>query len=166
MSKKTARLGLNNTPARRNPMSFPRWACIPALAGMISCGDGSAPRSPGASTDGAVVYQVCMGCHGHDGQGVTGGLAPSLIGSEILLADDTGPLIKLLLHGVENDGTWPGLMMPWRDVLSDQQIAAVLTHIRNQWGNAAPVVSAEDVAETRSSTADRTAPYPREELRD
>lgn len=148
----------------RQPITFRHTVAMIPLLGFVACGE-APPRGPGSSTDGTVVYQVCMGCHGIDGHGVSGGIAPSLVGSDLVLADDTAALIKLLLHGVHNDGTWPGLMIPWRDTLSDEQIAAVLTHIRSQWGNDAPPVTAQDIAEIRDRTSDRTGPYRREELR-
>lgn len=138
------------------------WLAV-ALAG---CGDGPSRSGGGhgGPVSGALVYQVCIGCHGQDGQGVSGGIAPTLVGSGLVQADDPAALVKLVLHGIEYDGRWPGLMMPWRDALSDEQIAAVLSHIRSQWGHQAPPVTPEQVSELRAATADRSQPYPREEL--
>jgi mono/diheme cytochrome c family protein len=43
--------------------------------------------------------------------------------------------------------------------LQDAELAAVLTHIRSQWGNAAAPVTADAVAAVRKDTAARTEPY-------
>jgi mono/diheme cytochrome c family protein len=49
-------------------------------------------------------------------------------------------------------------MPPWK-ALSDDEIAAIATHIRREWGNAAPPVTAATVAAERAATADRTRPW-------
>ncbi len=131
---------------------------------LTACGGDNSGSARDRTADGALVYHVCIGCHGMDGRGVAGDIAPSLIDSPLVLADDPAPLIMLLLHGIENDGRWPGLMMPWRDALSDEQIAAVLSHIRSQWGHQAPPVTAGQVTGLREATSDRRQPYPRAEL--
>ena len=46
-----------------------------------------------------------------------------------------------------------------QDMVDDGEIAAVLTHIRSQWGNAAAAISAETVAATRARLAQRSEPY-------
>jgi len=48
-------------------------------------------------------------------------------------------------------------MLPWKDLLSDEELAAVLTFIRSnkEWGNAAPPVTAEQVKAIRDQTANR-----------
>jgi mono/diheme cytochrome c family protein len=40
-------------------------------------------------------------------------------------------------------------------LLSDEEVAAVLTYVRNSWGNAAPPVSADDVLDARKDFAKR-----------
>jgi hypothetical protein len=55
-------------------------------------------------------------------------------------------------------------MAPWGAVLKDDQIAAVLTYIRNSWGNAAPPVSPEFVAKIREETASRTEAWTQKDL--
>ena len=40
-------------------------------------------------------------------------------------------------------------------VLNDDQVAAVLTYIRNSWGNSAPAVTASEAGKARSSIAER-----------
>jgi mono/diheme cytochrome c family protein len=65
----------------------------------------------------------CAACHGADGQGAQG---PALAGNEAL--EDDEYLSRTLIHGF-------GYMPPFGDQLSDQQLAAIATYIRNSWGN-------------------------------
>jgi mono/diheme cytochrome c family protein len=46
-------------------------------------------------------------------------------------------------------------MPPWRDSITDEQVAAVLTYVRQSWGNKAPAVPVEDVKAIRNQTRDR-----------
>jgi mono/diheme cytochrome c family protein len=65
-----------------------------------------------------------------------------------------------VLRGARSVGTDQaptGAAMPefgW--LLKDDQVAAVLTYIRNTWGNAAPRVSASEVAKARHDLVERT----------
>jgi len=123
---------------------------------------------------GSVEYaKLCIACHQPQGQGMVN-MAPPLVDSEWV----TGPenrLIALVMDGVmgpiEVNGTlyeapqiqpvMPGLRM--NPELSDEKMAAILTFVRNSWGNSAPPVSAEAVAKFRKDNAMR-APYTAEEL--
>ena len=55
-------------------------------------------------------------------------------------------------------------MVPWRDTLTDQQIADVLTYVRSEWGNNAPEVKAEQVKAVRDKTAGRSGQWLADEL--
>ena len=85
---------------------------------------------------GQEVYKnICQACHQPDGRGQEK-LAPSLVGSELALAPAEVP-IRILLNGKEGA---VGLMPPVGSVLSDEQIAGVLTYVRREWGqDASPV---------------------------
>jgi mono/diheme cytochrome c family protein len=50
-------------------------------------------------------------------------------------------------------------MPTFKEQLDDAQLAAVLTYLRAQWGNASPSVTAEVVAGVRQATAARSAPF-------
>lgn len=117
---------------------------------------------------GRVFRQQCQGCHQPDGRGVPG-VFPPLIGSEWV----TGPpetVVRILLNGLQGPitvagGAFDGVMPPWRDQLSDTEIAAVATYIR-QWGaNDAGPVDAALVARLRTATAGRSGPWTAGELR-
>ena len=55
-------------------------------------------------------------------------------------------------------------MPPLGAGLSDEQIAAVLTYVRRQWGNEASAVDPKTVKDTRALTAGRTRPWTNDEL--
>ena len=100
-------------------------------------------------------YQECLWCHGYDGKGQAK-FQPSLAGNSAVLDPAPDSLINLILNGslrvVANGNPEPYDMPHLRDVLSDQQIADVLTFIRRSWGNRAGKVAPEQVAEVRRNT--------------
>jgi mono/diheme cytochrome c family protein len=111
-------------------------------------------RQPLADTDprmmaGQAVYKDnCAGCHTDAGVGAPG-LFPRLAGSPAVQSDDPTTLIRTVLFGSQAAATAAaptGPAMPsfdWR--LGNAQAAAVLTYIRNAWGNAAIAVSSDQV---------------------
>jgi mono/diheme cytochrome c family protein len=69
--------------------------------------------------------------------------------------------MRILLAGKEGS---IGLMPPLGGSLTDDQIAAVLTYIRRDWGHAGSPVAPEDVKEVRGLTKMRTKPWTDAEL--
>lgn len=55
-------------------------------------------------------------------------------------------------------------MPAWRNALNDGQIAAVLTYIRQSWGNNAPPISSLDVLKARNDTFTRNSFWTPQEL--
>ena len=109
---------------------------------------------------GREVYRnICQACHQPDGRGQER-LAPTLIESELALAASDIPA-RILLNGKEGS---IGLMPPVGSVLSDDQIAGVLTYIRREWGHTGTPVAAAEVAKVRAQTASRTRPWKHDEL--
>jgi alcohol dehydrogenase (quinone), cytochrome c subunit len=113
-------------------------------------------RAGHAPQPGATVYTgTCANCHGVDGKGFSSYI-PALAGNPIVLNDDPSSLINLVLNGSNPlvvKGTPAAYHMPqFRVQYSDQEIADVLTFIRNGWGNHAPAVSAAQVGELRKTT--------------
>lgn len=109
---------------------------------------------------GREIYgNMCVACHGPDGQGV-GAIGAPLVTSPIVPAA-AGLPIRVLLHGKEGE---VGLMPPVGTTLADEQIAAVLTYIRREWNGTASPVDAAAVAAVRTATAGRTKPWTKEEL--
>jgi mono/diheme cytochrome c family protein len=122
-----------------------------------------APAVPtaGAVNGGQIFAGKCAACHQATGLGVAG-VFPPLAGSPWVLESETR-VTQILLHGIQGPldvlgTTYNGLMPPWK-ALSDDEIAAVATYIRSQWGNTASPVSAATVAEQRAATRDRTTPW-------
>jgi mono/diheme cytochrome c family protein len=108
---------------------------------------------------GAVYADECSGCHAADGKGAAG-LFPSLNGTPVVQQSDPTSLLHVVLRGARSaatDGAPTASAMPqfaW--VLTDDQVAAVVTYIRNAWGNSAPPVSAADVGKARHWLAERS----------
>jgi len=104
---------------------------------------------------GAVYAGACASCHGFDAKGFTPYL-PALIGNPVVLDHDPSSLINLMLNGsiplVARDTPDAYRMPQFRQQLSDQDIADVVTFIRNGWGNGATAVSAAQVAKLRKTT--------------
>ena len=116
----------------------------------------AALRSGHVTAPGASVYSgTCANCHGADGKGFTPYI-PALAGNPIVLDDDPSSLINLVLNGSNPlvvEGTPDAYRMPqFRQQYTDQDIADVVTFIRNGWGNKAPAVTAAKVGELRKST--------------
>jgi alcohol dehydrogenase (quinone), cytochrome c subunit len=116
----------------------------------------AALRSAHASQPGATVYTgTCANCHGFDGKGF-GPYTPALAGNPIVLDNDPSSLINLVLNGsnplVVKGNPDPYRMPQFRQQYSDQEIADVVTFIRNGWGNQAPAVTAPEVAHLRKTT--------------
>lgn len=109
--------------------------------------------------DGKLVYVgVCQTCHQENGAGVPGQYPP-LAGSEWLTRDPETP-VRIVLFGLEGAITVKGVgynnkMPAFHDKLTDDEIAAVLTHVRSSWGNGAPAVTEEMVATLRAEGGTR-----------
>jgi mono/diheme cytochrome c family protein len=102
---------------------------------------------------------TCQSCHQPDGRGQDR-LAPTLIDSEWALGPSEIP-VRILLHGKE--GSF-GLMPPIGAALTDEQVAAVLTYIRREWGHTGTPVTAAMVKAVRAATAGRIRPWTKAEL--
>jgi mono/diheme cytochrome c family protein len=101
---------------------------------------------------GKVYGQQCAGCHGARGEGVPS-IYPALAGNRGVLLDAPNNLIQLVRHGGFSPSTAgnprPFGMPPFHQVLGDEDIAAVITYVRQSWGNQAAPVSPFDVQRVR-----------------
>jgi mono/diheme cytochrome c family protein len=109
---------------------------------------------------GAQIYaDECSGCHKADGSGIPA-LFPTLKGSPAVQQTDPTSLLRVVLRGAEAAGTdkapTAGSMPQFGWILTDDQVAAVLTYIRNTWGNSAPPVGAGDVHKARQTFVERS----------
>lgn len=113
------------------------------------------PAAAAALARGAKVYeQHCAQCHGDQGQGVPGAIA-ALAGNRAVLQADTTNLLRVVLQGGYLPATAgnprPHGMPPFRQVLGDEDVAAVLSFVRNAWGNQAPGVGTIDAYRAREA---------------
>lgn len=106
-------------------------------------------------TRGKQLYlEQCLACHQADALGVSG-MNPPLVKTKFVMGDKV-TLVKIVLNGmtgVEVEGEdYHGVMAPHSD-LSDQQIADVLTYVRNSFGNKAKAVTASEVKAIRATNS-------------
>jgi mono/diheme cytochrome c family protein len=113
-----------------------------------------------AMKKGATVFNNCQGCHQPTGLGQPGAIPP-LAGSEWVMGG-TERITRIALHGLAGPVTVKGnsynnvMIAP---VMSDEEIANVLTYVRNSWGNQAPMVTKQMVAKVRAEVKDHVGPW-------
>jgi len=90
---------------------------------------------------------ACAACHGVDGRGMPGNLAPTFHGSE-LVNGDVDKLVVILTKGILPSGQYNGAMAPVGMTWEDQKIANILSYIRIQFNESEPV-TVEEVAAAR-----------------
>jgi mono/diheme cytochrome c family protein len=124
--------------------------------------DNDTPAAPDHSVmaAGEAIYRDrCSACHGFDGKGVAN-LFPSLADSSMVRSADATTLLRIILRGARSvatpdEPTAPGMpSFAWQ--LDDDQVAAVVTYIRNAWKPAAAASSPADVHSARAELRSRT----------
>jgi mono/diheme cytochrome c family protein len=112
----------------------------------------------------------CITCHQADGNGLEASQFPPLAGTEWVMGNPDR-LIKIVLNGmmgpIEIKGKeYPGNvpMTPFGGLMNDEEIAAVLTYVRNSFTNRASVIKPEKVAQVRAESADKKGFYLADEL--
>ena len=107
----------------------------------------------------------CGTCHQADGKGLTASGFPPLAGTKWVTGNEERA-IKIVLKGLlgqidVNGKTYPGQvpMTPFEGLLDDKEVAAVLTYVRNSFGNKASVISPEKVKIVRASVANQKEIY-------
>ena len=114
----------------------------------------------GMMKSGGAIYAVrCAACHAPDGSGVDG-LFPMLKGSALVQSLDPASILHVVLRGARSAATDAAPTAPampsfgW--TLTDFEVAAVSTYVRNAWGNRAPPVDPATVGKTRRALEQRT----------
>ncbi|MEX0929220.1 MAG: PVC-type heme-binding CxxCH protein [Balneolales bacterium] len=112
----------------------------------------------------------CGTCHQPDGKGLPAAGFPPLDETKWVTGSEER-LIKLVLHGLQGPimvlgKEYPGdvPMTPFQGMLDDGEVAAVLTYIRNDFGNEASVISADKVKEVREDSREKAGFYSPDEL--
>ena len=103
----------------------------------------------------AMYEHACVACHEKDGSSAPR-IYPPLPGNALLQSADPTSTLRIILDGAQtvttprapNKGSMPAYAKQW----TDQQIADVTNYIRNSWGNAAQLVTADQVAQARKAT--------------
>ena len=113
------------------------------------------PATPGQLQRGARIYEDrCARCHGDDGRGRVGAYV-ALAGNRAVLRDPPANPVQVVLGGAFAAATAanprPFGMPPFATELDDDEVAAVLSYVRNAWGNQAAAVRPLDVQRWRGS---------------
>jgi mono/diheme cytochrome c family protein len=113
---------------------------------------------------------ACITCHQADGKGLTASGFPPLTANDWVLGSEDR-LIKVVLNGLQGPievlgKKYPGQvpMTPFGRMLKDDEVAAVLTYVRNSFGNKASVITPEKVKAVREASKGKTGFYSPEEL--
>jgi mono/diheme cytochrome c family protein len=105
-------------------------ACQPAIVADV----------PALMREGETIYtHSCARCHHADGSGYRN-LFPALAGNPLVTLHDPIPIVRVIQHG-------RGSMPAFLGVLDSEETAAVVTYIRNSWGNEAPAVPPRQIRE-------------------
>ena len=129
------------------------------------------PPPPGEAwrPRGKVLFELnCALCHNTDGSGKPG-QAPALAGSEWVVTKGVNRLIRIpqvgLVGPIKVKGEdWNLNMLAAGAPYTDEQMADVLSYIRNSWGNKASVVTPDHVKKVRTDLGGRAQPYTADEL--
>jgi mono/diheme cytochrome c family protein len=102
---------------------------------------------------GAKVYEDrCAACHGDAGQGAAGAY-PALAGNRAATMASPNNFIKAVVHGgfppATRGNPRPYGMPPFKQLLSEKEVAAVATYVRQSWGNQGTEVSELEVLRAR-----------------
>lgn len=119
-------------------------------------------------TRGLAVYtRTCIACHGPDGKGVPGAFPP--LDGTSWVTGDPSVSARIILGGLQGPievlGQKYNNIMPPHTDLNDQEIADVITYVRQSWSNDATPVSAESIKQIRAKYATRTTPWTAAELK-
>lgn len=109
----------------------------------------------------------CQSCHQSTGLGQPG-VYPPLAGSEWVQGGKKRA-VAIVLKGIQGPfrvkgTTYNNVMQAWEPVLDDKKIAAVLSFVRQEWGNQATAITPEEVAAVRAELAPRKTAWSEAEL--
>jgi mono/diheme cytochrome c family protein len=112
--------------------------------------------SPDMDLGARLYLDNCSACHFSSGAGANG-VFPDLVGNSTALADEAGGFLNVILNGATMPSTEKrpaALRMPgFRDRLSDEEVAALATFVRQAWGNGASRIDASTVENVRAEAS-------------
>lgn len=119
--------------------------------GSASKGSQRAVQAGGPSGE-KIYEQQCASCHQSNGKGLPGTFPP-MKGDPVVTNSNPRRHVEIVLNGLEGktiEGTSYSSKMPaFGDKLNDAEVAVVVNHERTSWGNDAPTVTKQEVAEIR-----------------
>ena len=141
------------------------------LPGGATSGPGGPAVEPTALQLGEKVYkEVCQACHQPTGLGQAGQF-PALAGSEWVDGSEYNEkrLVAILLKGLKGPitvkgGAFNGAMPPQENALKPNKLAAVLTYVRQAWGNKGGEITEAQVVAAKKEFADRSDQWTVEEI--
>ena len=109
-----------------------------------------------------IFTTTCQACHQASGVGIPS-VFPPLAGSEWVKGSPKR-MVAIVLHGIQSDITvegqkFQGVMPPFKSQLHPEDIAAVVSYVRQSFGNTAGVISADLVKQVVKETESRTASW-------
>jgi cytochrome c6 len=123
------------------------WLAVPSAAALLMANLVLGQAGGDLLKQGQEVYENnCSDCHRSNGEGLPVKF-PALKGNAYVQGDPQA-VISTVVNGRKGS---LGLMPAWKEHLDHDQIAAVMSYIRNAWGNTAPAVKPEDVKKLRAS---------------
>lgn len=145
---------------------------LPEVGGAAAApAAGAKPAAPAVDliAMGKKEYLVCQACHQPNGMGLPPAFPP--LGKSEYVTADPKRLVAIILKGVMGpitvNGTQYNSVMPGQEaVLNNQKVAAIASYVRNSFGNSAPQVTPEQVAEIRKELQGRTTPWTEAELKE
>jgi mono/diheme cytochrome c family protein len=129
---------------------------LKSLPGRTEAASALAVNDPAMVAGAAIYRDQCSACHGLDGKGVAE-LFPSIADSSMVKSSDPTTSIRIVLRGARSVGTTAqptaSGMPSYGRQLNDDEVAAVLSYMRNSWGGSANSVTSEQVSKVRLDTA-------------
>ena len=116
---------------------------------------------------GKTKYMVCGACHGLDGKGLqpAPGILMAPAYSESKIVKNAELMALVVMKGIaKTDAKFLGVMAPLEAAMNDEDLAAVLTFVRNTFAGMDEVVAKEDVAKWRAKYKSVTQPLTREQI--
>lgn len=135
--------GTSTAPTANATPQAQTTPAAPEQAGQESSADAEQLISMGEE----IYAQECASCHQLNGEGTSS--YPALNNSELATSEDPSAALDVILHG-------RGQMPAFADTLSEEEIAAVLSYVRNAWDNNASAVAVEQVTQTGDADSTTT----------
>lgn len=144
-------------------------AFFPLPGGALGPGGGPAAELSPLAFGEKVYKDICQACHQANGMGIAGQF-PALAGSEWVDGSEYNEkrITALLLKGLKGPITVKGAsfnnQMPSQETLGPKKIAAVLTYIKQAWGNKGGEITEAQVAAAKKEFADHSDQWTAEEI--